>query len=518
MLRENGDGLNLSMFKAYDIRTPSDRLTLDLSERLAHAIAHYFRHVLNTGKVVLCKDARISGARYLEQGIEVFRSLGFEVLVYPMASSTCMFYFSCMQHRDAAGIMYSASHNPGRDIGLKIIGPDLQPVAMGCGPQGGLQRIKEIYSEDSRMPKGAAGHLRPINYVEKYVDYSMELAGVKKGELAGLKIIMDFLSGTAGFEFLQAFDIAGARVDARNMVPDGTFPSGEPNPVIKESIQPTLDRLSKKEFLFGICFDGDGDRMDLLDSGGKQLSPAFNIAIIAPRIRKLFENTFGDSYAPQFYADLKANPLAVVELAKNGFGVHMIRNGHSQIKQALRNNLDRQFLGAVEESAHYYLNFPATAGGYRKGFIATENTLFFGLLTAKAWFDHPEKYEFMRELQDSTFREREWGYKFPDNGKRILAMKEIEDEFLKRGGRAVKNMADGTDLEATIMREGLPSVIEASTEVRREWTQVSQRISQSEEGLARWEVLAGTEDRKEEAVQMIENVARNYTDSGKYIG
>ena len=75
--------LDLSMFKAYDIRTPAQQLTLDLSERLAYAEAYYFRKNLGVQKVILCRDARLSGARYLEQGIRIFRDLGFDVLAAP---------------------------------------------------------------------------------------------------------------------------------------------------------------------------------------------------------------------------------------------------------------------------------------------------------------------------------------------------------------------------------------------------------------------------------------------------
>lgn len=511
--------LNLSMFRAYDIRTPSEKLTPELFERLAHSTACYFRNVLKTNKVILCRDTRLSGAQYLEQGINIFKSLGFTVLTYPLESSTCMFYFNCLQHMDAAGIMYGASHNPGKDTGQKIVGPGLTPIAMNCGPEGGLKRICELYRDGVKTDRRSSGHVKPINYFEKYIDYSMKLAGVLPGELSGLKILMDFLSGTAGYEFTYAFDIAGADVTTRNLVPNGLFPSGEPNPVIRNSIQPTLEMLIKGEYQLGICFDGDGDRMDILDSNGKQLGAGFNMSIIAPRIKEIFKNTFRESYSPQFYADLKANPLAVVELAKNGFGVHMIRNGHSQIKQSLMNNFNKQFIGAVEESAHYYLNFPLCIGDDHKGvYAATENSLFFGLLTAKTWHSNPEKYKEIMCIQDMTYREREWGYKFPDNKKRILAMTEIEEEFLKQGGKSMKAMADGTDLEAVMMREGLPFLINAATKVNEEWTQISQRISQSEEGLARWEVSAGTEERKASAVSMIDGIARKYTDSEKYIG
>ena len=144
--------LNLGMFKAYDIRTPAAQLPLALSERLAYADAQYFREQLRADTVVLCRDARLSGARYLEQGIRIFRELGFTVLAAPQVTSTCQFYDACMRHPEAAGIMYGASHNPGGDTGQKIVGPGVQPIADGCGPDGGLQAIRRLYEQGARPP------------------------------------------------------------------------------------------------------------------------------------------------------------------------------------------------------------------------------------------------------------------------------------------------------------------------------------------------------------------------------
>jgi len=96
---------------------------------------------------------------------------------------------------------------------------------------------------------------------------------------------------------------------------------------------------------------------------------------------------FADLAAPQLYVDLKANPVAITRIARQGLGVHVIRNGHSQIKEALGKNAANGFVAAVEESSHYYLNFRQGASVF-----PSENTLFYGLLTAKAWREDPALY------------------------------------------------------------------------------------------------------------------------------
>lgn len=501
--------LNLGMFKAYDIRTPARLLTLELAERLAYAEAAYFREQLGTNTVILCREARLTGPQYLEQGLRIFRDLGFEVLAAPQVSSTCQFYYACMQHPHAAGIMYGASHNPGGDTGQKIVGPGVQPIAEGCGPDGGLPAIRSLYERNVRPDAHPSGRLQVFNYLDEFVQYSMDLAGIKPGDLAGLRILQDFLSGAAGQEVTQAFTLAGADLYARNLVPDGHFPSGAPNPVVQSSIAGSIALLKGGGFDFAMFFDGDGDRLDFVAPNGQQLSPAFNCIALASRLKAIF----ADIPQPQLYVDLKANPLAITRIARQGFGVHVIRNGHSQIKETLGRNAPNGFVAAVEESSHYYLNFRTG-----ESVFPSENTLFYALLTARAWRDDPALYHELLEAQQTTFREREWGYHFPNDDLRAQALQAVEREFVRMGGRSMSRMADGMDMEATLLRDGLPFVIDATTPLSEEWTQIAQRVSQSEKGLARWEVTSGTEQRKQSAVRLIEETVQQFGAGPKYVG
>jgi phosphomannomutase len=509
----NGEGtmtdLNLSMFRAYDIRTHADDLSLENAERLARAEARYFREQLGARKIVLARDARLSGPRYLEVGVRVFEECGFEVLVNPRVSSTCLFYYTCMRHPDAAGIIYGASHNPSADTGQKIVGPDLQPIADGVGVNGGLQEIRRLYEADDGGTNAGTGRIRIVDYFDDYVAYSMKLAGVRPGDLDGCRILQEFLCGAAGPEFTAAFSQAGATLKSRNVIPDGHFPLGAPNPVKPEVIAPGLEVLRKGDFHFGMFFDGDGDRLDFLTPDGTQLGPGFNFAAILGELRQVFP----DCDAPRVYADIKANPLAVIRMAQSGLGVHVIRNGHSQIKEALRKNWPRQMLGAVEESAHYYINAPLDGKTY-----PTENTLFYGLLSARHWHQNPQVYADLLEFQSATFREREWSYYFPGDKPRASALDRIERAFRSEGGSSMDRTEDGMDMEATLIRVGLPFVIDATTEIPDRWVQIAQRISQSENGLARWEVTASTAELRDDAVATIDGLVKEYGAGEKYVG
>src|SRR5215813_1236981 len=100
--------LNLSMFRAYDIRTPSDQLTDDLAVRLARSEAVYFTEVLGVSGVLVAHDARSSGPHYLELSTEEFSRAGLDVIVVPGVCSTSMFYFSAMFHPNYAAVMFGA--------------------------------------------------------------------------------------------------------------------------------------------------------------------------------------------------------------------------------------------------------------------------------------------------------------------------------------------------------------------------------------------------------------------------
>ena len=493
------EDLNLDMFRAYDLRTPAPDLTPQLAERLARAEARYCRDHLGTTDIILARDARLTGPAYLEQGAGIFRDLGFNVLIVPGVSSTCHFYYNCMRRPEAAGIMYGASHNPGSHTGQKIVGPGLAPIAENIGPAGGLRRIREIYTTNEGLASTAeGGSITTLDYLGDYIDYSLGLAGVRPGDLSGCRIMQDFLCGAAGAEFTAAFDLAGAQTEARNQVPDGHFPAGQPNPVVPEVVGPATETLRTGDFHFGMVFDGDGDRIDFLAPDGSQLSPGFNLSLLVKPLARLFPSVA----APHVYVDLKSSPLAQMRLVRQDIAYRIIRNGHSQIKEALRRNWDRGFIGAVEESSHYFLNFPI---GQRV--FPSENTLFFGLLTAKNWHAKPESYANALAEQETTFREREWGYVFPDDEARQRALDLVETAFRRRGAGVMDQDEDGRPMDATLIRQGLPFLLRPQDAGASDWTQISQRVSQSENSLARWEVTAGAQARLDEARQIIEQAA-----------
>ena len=237
------DQLNLSMFRAYDIRTPSSLLTPELAERLARAEAFYIREVLWAPGVVVAHDARRTGPQYLTITIDAFRAAGLDVVYLPGASSTSYFYYAAMRHPQFAAVIVGASHNPSGDTGQKILGQGVRPIAQGIGPEGGLDRIKALYVAGTSASGAKRGDLRAKDLMEDFVNHSMALAGVSPGSLQGASIFQDYLFGAAGREMMLAFDRAGAALEPLHYAADGTFPLGDPNPVKQAVIRSGLEAL-----------------------------------------------------------------------------------------------------------------------------------------------------------------------------------------------------------------------------------------------------------------------------------
>ncbi len=494
------------MFRAYDIRTPASSLGTELASRLDHAMALYFKQDLGVKGVIVAHDARSTGPRYLQNGAEIFLNAGLDVIVIPGVCSTSMFYFTAMQYPDMAAVMFGASHNPAGDTGCKILGKGVFPIAEHIGPEGGLDKIKEYYILGNSANFKSRGSIKAYDPTGDYIAYSMELAGVRKGGLKGLRIFQDYLNGAAGREMMLAFARAEADLSPLHFTADGSFPLGDPNPVKQEVIAEGLRTLKKGGSLLGVFFDGDGDRIDFYNGSGVFLSSSFVFAGILPEIRKRFP---GDGIG--VYADLKSNPLAIMEMAKTGVTVNVIRNGHSQIKNAMYEN--PAMVATVEESAHFYEAFTYQGARY-----CTENTLYIALLTARTWLENPGKYTELFEIQSETSRAREWGYKFPGDDHRTEALRDVEEYFRSFGAKVMSRMPNGYDLEATMMRKGIPFDIDENTIISSDWLQVCQRISQSENGLARWEVVSGDPKLTAMAKEEIAHIVKKHGAGDEYKG
>ena len=381
----------------------------------------YFRDELGVSAVMVAHDARRTGPQYLSLAAECIGPLGSKWFIWGASvahptsiTPPCVIRItprSC----SAPPIIRPATR--ARRSSAPTWPPSPRVSAAGrFGEDQGIVPCRH-FANSGRRSSG-------LRLDGDYVDYSMSLAGVGPGGLRGRRLLQDYLFGAAGREMMLAFELAEADLEPLHFVADGDFPLGDPNPVKQNVVREGLERLRTGEFAWGAFFDGDGDRIDVYGGDGVYLASSFLYAAMLPLIRQRFS---GEGLG--VFADLKSNPLAIIEMARTGVTVDVIRNGHSQIKQSLVDDPTR--LGAVEESAHFYEAF--YLGDSPR--FCTENTLYIALLAARTWREQPQRVQAMFELQATTAREREWGYKFPSDQQR--------DDALRGGPRAFR-VARGT--------------------------------------------------------------------------
>jgi len=504
--------LNLSMFRANDIRTPASRLPDELAQRLARAEAVYLAKIVGAPGAVLAHDARATGPHMLDIAAEEYAAAGLEVVVLPCTSGVCQLYYAAMRHPHLAAVMFGASHNPAGDTGRKMMAPGLRPIAEGLGPDGGLRALRQLYIEGAEERAQTRGAIRAFDALPGYVAYSMHEAHLEAGGLNGIRVLQDYLYGAGGREMMVGFAPTGVLLEPMHFAADGAFRLGDPNPVKQEVIAPGLRRLQEGRFDLGLFYDGDADRLDVYLGDGTYVAPSFVYAAILPlvlRDRRSARRGLATTVS-EVLVDTKAGPLAEMEIARCGVQVGMVRSGHSHIKHTMYQR--DSVIGAVEESAHYYGAFCLEGRRY-----CTENTLYYSMMVARTCREAPERLRAAAQAQKRIAREREWGHKFPTDAKRDAALEAVRCHF-EADGAAVLDTVGGEPLQATLMRSGLPFALTEDMSLPDAWVQISQRASQSEDRLARWDVTAADPDTARATKKTIRAIVEAFEAGPEYQG
>ena len=501
-----------NLFKAYDIRSKQSNFDEETSLGLCHAIAYYMLHDVKTKSVVLARDSRLGGDTLMQTALDVFVQSGLTVYLEANPIGSCQFYYACMQRPESGGVMITASHNPGSYLGMKIVATNVESVSLESGPEGGLGRVEFYYEKPLLANRRKGGSIIPINTMDQFIDYSMRLAGVPSGSLQDLPVVCDFLHGSFGTAVSRALTQCGVAGEYRHLVPNGNFPVGDPNPGIDSSMKSTLQYLEENPTDLCFAYDGDGDRMDLLYKGS-QLAPAFVMGIISNELKTMFAPYFGtdaENFKPTFLFDIKAAPTLLLKSVMQGKKISLVQNGHSYIKSALVKGRADHLLAAVEEAAEYYLQFPQSVDDWESPKFSTENTLFYTLLVLKAYVNDPSRFDEAKRLQDSSWRAREWSIMVKEAGKRNALQNDIEELLFKMGATKVTENEQGETLGASLYRFNLPLHYDGAAELQTPWFQVFQRVSQSEDALLRWEVIASDERIGERVFEEITKVQQRY--------
>jgi len=332
------------IFKAYDVRgTYPDQI----DERLARAVGSAFATFVKTPRVVVARDMRPSGASLVGAFSEGVRAVGVEVLDMGLAS-TDFLYFAA-GHLDIPGAMFTASHNPARYNGIKLCLAGAKPIGVDTG----LSEIEAMTNTFYDAP--ATGTLAAIQGVDLTAQWVAHVHSfVDVSALRPLKIVADTANGMGGFIVPKIF--AGLPFDVEILYEelDGTFPNHPADPLNPANLVDLQRRVLEVGADIGLAFDGDADRVFLIDEKAQPISGSTTTAIVAA---SMLDRYPGSTVLYNLICS-KAVPEVIAE--HGGIGVRT-RVGHSYIKQVMADS------GAIfggEHSGHYYYrnNFCADSG------------------------------------------------------------------------------------------------------------------------------------------------------------
>jgi phosphomannomutase len=336
------------IFKAYDVRgvVPDE-----LDAGAARAIGRAFARFARSSPVLVARDMRESGVELSGAFADGVTSTGADVVDLGLASTDLLYFAS--GRLDAPGAMFTASHNPARYNGVKLCLAGARPV----GQDTGLAEIKAMAQEgDGANPGGADGDgLGSVTQLDVLVDYAAHVRSfVELSALRPLRVVADTANGMGGLVVPKVFE--GLPFELEILFPelDGSFPNHPPDPIQPENLEALRSRVLETGADVGLAFDGDADRVFLVDDKAQPVSGSTTTALVA---KAMLAKHPGATIIHNLICS-KAVPEVIVE---NGGTPVRTRVGHSFIK-AVMAETDAVFGG--EHSGHYYFrdNFRADSG------------------------------------------------------------------------------------------------------------------------------------------------------------
>jgi phosphomannomutase len=333
-----------NVFKAYDIR---GTYPVQINEGLARAVGSAFATFAGATRIVIARDMRPSGVSLCAAFADGARSVGVEVLDLGLASTDFLYFAS--GHLDAPGAMFTASHNPAQYNGIKLCLAGAKPVGVDTG----LTEIEVM--TNSYYAEPAAGDAAPLQNIDLMGEWVRHVHSfVDLSALRPLKIVADTANGMGGFIAPKVFDGLPFDVEIMYEMLDGTFPNHPADPLNPENIRDLQHRVLETGADVGLAFDGDADRVFLIDEKAQPVSGSTTTAMVATA---MLQRSPGATILYNLICS-KSVPAAIEEAG--GVAVRT-RVGHSYIKKVMA---DTNAVFGGEHSGHYYYrdNYRADSG------------------------------------------------------------------------------------------------------------------------------------------------------------
>ena len=309
--------INPHVFRAYDVRgLVNEDLTDEFVYELGRGFASYAKRA-EVGRLALGRDCRLSSPSFRDAMARGISECGVEVLDLGVVP-TPLLYFALFNLPVDGGVMITGSHNPPEYNGFKlcvgkaaIYGEQLQDVRRV------LERAHYSYS------------LRPIANADVVTPYREFMRGNIKMSGRKLKVVVDAGNGTGGMVGVPILRDMGVEVIDLFCQPDGNFPNHHPDPTVPEYMQACIDKVKSTGADCGIAYDGDADRIGVIDERGQIIWGDRLMLFFAREILK-------ENPGAVFVSEVKCSKVLGDEITRLGGRMVMWKTGHSLIKAKMQ--------------------------------------------------------------------------------------------------------------------------------------------------------------------------------------
>jgi len=346
--------MDTSIFKAYDIRgVYPDQVDEEAAWKIGYATARFLPSLLSgfergqarAQSICIGRDMREHSKALAKFLIDGVNTAGVDVIDIGMIDTPQM-YFAVNHLGTCGGIQVTASHNPEKYNGFKISGLGAKPV----GADTGLREIQHLASSLKHTKGKTTGSVQKKDLTKEYKSHVIKFL---KPDVKKLKIAVDASNGMAGKVVPAVFGKLPVEIIEINFKHDGKF-KHEPNPLLEKNLADVKSAVKKNKCDFGICFDGDADRLMMVDEKADTVACDLMTAMMA---RYFLEK---EPKSTVVY-DLRSSRVVVEEVIKYGGTPRRERVGHAFMKKALR---DSHAVFGGELSGHFYYrdNYCADSG------------------------------------------------------------------------------------------------------------------------------------------------------------
>ena len=340
--------INPSIFKAYDIRGVVETdLRPELVQLVGQAIATLYPQCQ---RVVVGRDGRLTSPELAEQLIAGLLAAGVDVIDIGEVP-TPVLYFATHHCQTGSGLMITGSHNPPEYNGIKMV--MAENTLFG-------DMIQDIYQcIIAGEFKQGEGQCETIDILQAYI--ATITADIKLQR--PLNIAIDCGNGVAGPSALKLFTALACNVTDLYCDVDGTFPNHHPNPSEVENLHDLIDTVTSNALDLGLAFDGDGDRVGIIDDQGEILFPDRQMMLYA-------EDVLARNPNAEVIFDVKSTRNLAHYIQQAGGQATMWKTGHSFIKKKMK---ETGALLAGEMSGHIF--FKERWFGFDDGLYAAARML-----------------------------------------------------------------------------------------------------------------------------------------------